>query len=91
MDPADRAGCSTSKSFLSSFKQQSAIVNNDVQVEFLGENAGAMDQIFKESFSGASKVERATGKKQSLPIAVLTYRAGSLNSRKAMISPYLPK
>jgi len=78
------------KSFLSSFKQQPAIVNNDVKVEFLGENADILDQIFNESFAGISK-ERANDSKKSLPIAVLTYRAGSLNSRKAMISPYLPK
>jgi len=79
------------KSFLSSFKQQPAIANNDIEVEFLGDNAAMLDQIFNESFFPVPRRETAKYEGIRLPIAILRYNAGTLNSRKAMISPYLPK
>ena len=74
------------KNFLSSFKAAPALQNNRMEVEFLGDNAQELQQIFKESFKAIpSKITKG-----KLPIAVLRVKAGSLNSRKAMISPYLP-
>ena len=74
------------KNFLSGFKASAAAQNNAMEVEFLGENGKELQQIFKESFQTIpSKMTKG-----KLPIAVLRVRAGSLNSRKAMISPYLP-
>ncbi len=74
------------KNFLSNFKTSPAVEKNPMEVEFWGENGSVLQQIFKESFKTIpSKIV-----KNKLPIAVLKVKAGSLNSRKAMISPYLP-
>lgn len=77
------------KGFLNSFRSSPQIVKNGLSVEFYGERAKDYEQIFSESFLPASK-KIITGKAM-LPITVLKYRAGAINSRKAMISPYLPK
>jgi hypothetical protein len=74
------------KSFLSGFKTSSQVQKSSLEVEFLGENGKELEQIFKESFN---KIPTKLSKGK-LPLAVLRIKAGSLNSRKAMISPYLP-
>ena len=79
------------KTFLSAFRFSSQIVTSSIEVEFLGENEKAFEQIFTESFSSANIKKTEKEKKISIPVAVLRYKAGLLNSRKAMISPYLPK
>jgi hypothetical protein len=61
--------------------------NNPIKAEFLGSNAEELSMIFKESFLDVP----LSRLKEDLPIAVLKYRAGSLNSRKSMVSPFLPK
>jgi hypothetical protein len=74
------------KRFLSSFQSSPGLKQNPLEVEFLGSNADELAMIFKESFIDIP----AKVVKKNLPIAVLRYRAGSLNSRKAMVSPFLP-
>jgi hypothetical protein len=74
------------KRFLVSFQSSPGLKNNSLEVEFLGDNGEELSQIFKESF--VAILQKIS--KQKLPIAVLRYNAGSLNSRKAMISPFLP-
>jgi len=74
------------KRFLTAFQNSPGLKNNPLEVEFLGENAEMLSEIFKESF--ASIPQKFS--KQKLPIAILRYNPGSLNSRKAMISPFLP-
>lgn len=74
------------KRFLSSFQSSPGLKNNPMEVEFLGANSDEFASIFKESFL---EIPRKMAKKE-LPIAVLRYNAGSLNSRKAMVSPFLP-
>jgi hypothetical protein len=75
------------KSFLSSFRSCPAVLNNPMEVEFLGDNAKELKQIFEESFKPIpSRVV-----KEKLPIAVVKFKAGSINSRKALITPYLPR
>lgn len=74
------------KNFLSGFKTSPQVENSPMEVVFLGANGAELQQIFKESFK---QVTFKTSK-GALPIAVLKVQAGSLNSRKAMISPYLP-
>ena len=77
------------KLFLSGFKASSAVSKLTFKVEFLGENARELSQAFKESFLS---VEHKFPKKPGdLPIAILRFNAGRLNSRKAMIAPYLPR
>jgi hypothetical protein len=74
------------KRFLSAFQNSSGVKNNSLEAEFLGANAEELKVIFKESFC---EIPHRT-KKKNLPIAVLRYKAGTLNSRKAMVSPFLP-
>jgi len=75
------------KNFLSSFRSCPAVVNNPMEVEFLGDNGKELKQIFEESFKPIpSRIV-----KEKLPIAVLKFKAGSINSRKALITPYLPR
>ncbi|HSX10959.1 MAG TPA: hypothetical protein VLF94_04515 [Chlamydiales bacterium] len=74
------------KRFLSSFQSSPGLKNNPLSVEFLGSNADELALLFKESFLEIPQ-KRA---KKDLAIAVLKYKAGSLNSRKAMVSPFLP-
>jgi len=77
------------KLFLNGFKSSSAAGKLAFEVEFLGENARELSQAFKESFL---PIEHHLPKKPiDLPIAILRYNAGGLNSRKAMIAPYLPR
>jgi hypothetical protein len=75
------------KSFLNNFQNSAGLKNNTFEVEFLGSNKEELSRIFKESFLEIPLKK----KKKDLDIAVLRYKAGSINSRKAMISPYLPK
>src|SRR5262249_12507496 len=72
--------------FLVNFKNSPGIQEHDIEVEFLGANASNLSLIFKEGFFDIP--QKTTNKK--IPIAVLRYKAGSLNSRKAMVSPFLP-
>ena len=74
------------KRFLNAFQRSPGLKDNPIEIEFLGDNAKELSQIFKESFIDAPhKIS-----KKGLDIAVLRFRAGSLNSRKAMVSPFLP-
>lgn len=77
------------KGFLNAFRSSPQIQKNGLSVEFYGEKAKDYEQIFAESFLPVPK--KIITEKAALPIAVLKYKAGLINSRKAMISPYLPK
>jgi hypothetical protein len=77
------------KSFLNAFSTSPQILKNTLSAEFYGAKAKAYEQIFEESFLPIPM--KAVSSKRQLSIAVLKYNAGSINSRKGMISPYLPK
>jgi hypothetical protein len=77
------------KNFLGAFSHSSQIASSHMEVEFFAGSETLMGSIFHESFKDFDKV--ITDKKISAPVAVIRYRAGLLNSRKAMVSPYLPK
>lgn len=80
------------KVFLNNFRSSSSIekFQQELQVEFLGENAKEYRRIFKESFnSSMPKPSKENLEGESL--AILRFRAGSVNSRKEMVTPYLPK
>ena len=79
------------KGFLSNFRMSPQVINNELEVEFLGKNAKELAQIFTESFLQIPQMISEDAKGDSLPIAILKFRAGTINSRKAMISPYLPR
>lgn len=75
------------KQFLSSFCDSAGVKDNTFELECLGKNSRELIALFKESFLPV-RVVKSRG--INLPIAVLRYRAGSINSRKAMITPFLP-
>ncbi len=77
------------KGFLSAFSGSPQIQKEGLCIEFHSDKAKDYERIFTESFLPAHK--KTIIKKGSLPIAVLKFKAGMINSRKAMISPYLPK
>jgi hypothetical protein len=80
------------KAFLSGLRTSPQIAKNHLEVEFYGENAKQLDQIFSESFLPITRrLPTHTEQSFSLPFAILRFKAGLMNSRKAMISPYLPK
>lgn len=83
------------KGFLSAFRNLSQIVSfaGEMEVEFLGENSRELEQIFIESFLPIKRTKMSANQERKipLPIAVLRYKAGLLNSRKAMITPFLAK
>jgi hypothetical protein len=74
------------KRFLNAFQSSPGLKGDSLEVEFTGPNAKELALIFKESFVA---IPQEISKK-GLPIAILRYKAGALNSRKAMVSPFLP-
>ncbi|MCB1109416.1 MAG: hypothetical protein KDK64_00395 [Chlamydiia bacterium] len=77
------------KLFLSGFKGSKAAACLEFELELIGNNARELSQIFKESFLPIP--HHLPKKPTDLPLAILRYNAGGLNSRKAMIAPYLPR
>ena len=80
------------KSFLNEFRVSPRIVENEreIEVEFSGPNGKELSKIFKESFlSCPHYFTKEKGRGQSF--AIIRFPAGAINSRKAMISPYLPQ
>lgn len=84
--PTGEAAIEHLKSFLNSFRLAPHAQPSAFEIEFLGENAKELQQIFAESFNSATYKSSNKG----VPIAVMRFTAGTINSRKAMISPYLP-
>lgn len=87
--PIEVQGVEHLKVFLNSFRSAPEIIYNYLEVEFLGKNAGEFDQIFKESFLSIPRTISAP--KENVSLAILRFKAGTINSRKSMITPYLPK
>ncbi len=78
------------KSFLNEFRASPQITQaaNEIEIELSGPNAKELSKIFNESFLHAK--HQIAVKKSRETIAIVRYPAGTINSRKAMISPYLP-
>ncbi len=74
------------KNFLNAFKSAPQVSETEFELLLLGENGKEFEQIFIESFIPISIHKES----QKLPMAIMRFKAGLLNSRKAMISPYLP-
>ncbi|MCE5293563.1 MAG: hypothetical protein LLF94_02980, partial [Chlamydiales bacterium] len=74
--------------FLNAFSATEMMQQNDIEVQFLGPNYKDLDLIFSQNLSFA---RRMVSKEHNLPIAALRFKAGLLNSRKAFITPYLPR
>lgn len=81
------------KLFLNGLKSSPSIQKiQNWRIQFLGNNGKAFSQIFKESFLRVPhEFPFSNSKEESLPIAIIQYDAGRLNSRKGFIAPYIPK
>ena len=86
--PKTELGTEHLRLFLSAFQNCPQIVTAEIEGEFVGENAQEFATIFKESFRKIPM--KVAEKPQGPPIAILRYPAGTINSRKSMITPYLP-
>ena len=91
--PSTEEGIEHLKNFLDAFSTASVVVSGhkEMEVEFLGENAEELEEIFEESFLPIPRMKTKQKSGKSLPLAILHFKAGSINSRKAMVSPYLPQ
>lgn len=76
-------------SFLNGFKGSAKVQEIHMQVQVLGENECDYSSIFKHHFIDAPAQKKIKTKKK-MPVVVLSFDAGTLNSRKAEITPYLP-
>jgi hypothetical protein len=74
-------------SFLSAFSQSPEMVENKLTLEIWDPS---MAHIFGRHFISIDDV-KVNQEDPKQPKAVLRFQAGTLNSRKAMVSPYLPK
>jgi hypothetical protein len=78
-------------SFLANFQQVApSIKDQQAHVEFLGSNAEEYQQIFDQNFIAIRK-KVSSKAYEGLPVAVLRIKAGSLNSRKSMVTPFIPR
>lgn len=91
--PTSEEGIEHLKGFLDAFSSAPVVLEGqkEMDVEFLGGNAEEFEAIFKESFLPIPMRFTQPKQGESLPLAVLHFKAGTINSRKAMVSPYLPK
>ncbi len=82
---ADRA----LRSFLSGFGRAKELRGQALCIEVFNDRNGRLQKIFNEEFAPCRCEERSSELFDS-PLAVLYVKAASLNSRKAVIAPYLP-
>lgn len=85
--PDTESGQNHLASFLSAFSQSSEMTHNTLSLETWDPS---VTELFNRHFLPIdNRVEHARDETQ--PKAILRFEAGTLNSRKAMISPYLPR
>ncbi|HEY4254992.1 MAG TPA: hypothetical protein VGM34_01430, partial [Chlamydiales bacterium] len=84
--PSTEIGVERLKSFLSRFQVSPGLQSGALELEFLGSNGKELSMICSESFLPISHKFA----KKNLNMLILRFAPGALNSRKAMVSPYLP-
>lgn len=75
--------------FLTAFQTTPPIMGNNLSLEIQGQKNSQIQNIFATHFGRVSLVN--THENLSDSLAILRFNAGTINSRKAMISPYLPR
>lgn len=73
--------------FLNSFLESPEIKNKVVELEIFNDEEGKLERIFHHNFLPLN-IRKSPGNEN---LAVIYIKAGSLNSRKSMVSPYLPR
>lgn len=79
------------KTFLQAFGSSLNPKRDDIELEFKGDMAEELNQIFVESFRSIEKKKSTVDHRTKTSMAILRFNAGTINSRKSMISPYLPR
>lgn len=76
--------------FLSLFKQSKEVLNSKMNVELCGPKGKELEALFGKSFGS---IPLTVGKESfgDERVAILRFNPGAINSRKASITPYLPK
>ncbi len=74
------------KRFLNAFQNAPGLQKHLIEVEFVGDKANVLASVFNESFFQL-KQKQSQGKES---LIILRYKPSTLNSRKAMVSPFLP-
>lgn len=87
--PSTPCGYRHLNSFLSGFQHAIKNLKINLSLELLDNPSEEFINLFNIHFPDILKKEVTTQTK--IPMAVLRYKAGSLNSRKSMISPFLPR
>jgi hypothetical protein len=74
--------------FLSAFSLSSGLKGHLLEVEIVGEKAEEIGRIFQEN---AETFARKIAHKEGPTVAIVRFTPGLLNSRKSMVTPFLPK
>jgi hypothetical protein len=78
--------------FLTSFGQSMKERDHNFEVEFLQGADSPLAELFKESFLPVPHiVKEGMREEDRIPVAIIHFKAGLLNSRKGMIAPHIPK
>jgi hypothetical protein len=88
--PLTQQGLNHLNSFLAGFQQGAKNLKESMSLEFLGPKCEEYLQIFSHHFPHISQ-KIVSNSPDKTPVVILHFKAGGLNSRKAMISPYLPQ
>jgi len=75
--------------FLNALLDSPGIRNKAVKLDLINDENGTLNRIFQHNFLPLPITKR--DRKEEESFAVLYIKAGTLNSRKSMVSPYLPR
>lgn len=87
--PPTQQGYNHLNSFLAGFQYGAQGIKESMSLEFLGSPNNEFMKIFSHHFPDIPKTVSSAG--TGTPLAILHFKAGALNSRKSMITPYLPR
>ncbi|CUI16038.1 hypothetical protein PNK_0406 [Candidatus Protochlamydia naegleriophila] len=88
--PETQQGNDHLNSFLAGFQYAVKGIKDSMEIDILGSNAHDFIQAFSQYFPEVPR-KVAPNTQEGMPIAVLRFKAGALNSRKSMITPFLPR
>ncbi len=77
-------------SFLYAFQSVPEVIDNYMELQIVGPMGHQYQELFEQNFLPIATTLSHDSMTQET-VAILRYQAGTLNSRKALISPYLPR
>ena len=88
--PSTQQGYNHLNSFLAGFQFAVKEFRESMSLEFLGESTQEHLRIFKNHFQDIP-IKISSDSQLGASMVILRFKAGKLNSRKSMITPYLPR